>query len=740
MKRFLLRLAWGLLVLEASDGRLLGENPVNTPIIWIYGGQQPDLTIPPNTSSVHVELRGGDGKIENTALQPGTGGIGRKLTVEFIPIPGFSTVSAFFIPGGKHGNWGFFQNGQRPNNGNNGGAGAGFTYGLSDPALTTFAIAGGGGGGGSRWESGGNGGAVNVPAGNADSQGGRGGGQFINQTILYAEGGLGSSRTNGGGGNGAPGDEWHTFPYMVPAVTHTVQTPAGPVVIVDVPAHLVPGGGGSGGVGGYSDSGSDQQLRAAGGGGGGGYGGGGGGGGGSEAFAGGGGGSGVGGPFSTYTDGAAASISDVAGNLDGVISVTFLAKSGVEKPKVAITSTERFLLVNQPTHIHAEYWADTTNTDFLIGSNIFYVFTPLNGTPQASQWLIGDAYSSAANPGANLSLDATFSSSQPGTYTFYAYDRSYVFPAIWWNVAMPSAVAQVTVEVRPFFPPPTVDILANPNSGIAPLNTTVTWSTSYCNAVDVTVASGSVTGLPLLHSIDVSDAKAFMLSPGQYTFTITGYGADGTTAQKSVNVTVTDPYSTLTTSVNPVGTGTVTLDPTGTPSAAGPSSYSYTNGTLVKVIAAGDANHKFAGWSGDASGSADTIFILISGDRNVIANFSNKNSQVIVFPNPGQREKNKTFHLGATASSGLPVAYTILAGSALLGLPDSDLITPTTTGTVTVRATQAGDANWAAAVPVDVTFSVYPGAIVRFHEESPDIDINDSTHRGSPNKVISDPP
>jgi len=59
--------------------------------------------------------------------------------------------------------------------------------------------------------------------------------------------------------------------------------------------------------------------------------------------------------------------------------------------------------------------------------------------------------------------------------------------------------------------------------------------------------------------------------------------------------------------------------------------------------------------------------------------------------------------LTATASSGLPVAFSVLAGPA--SVSGSDL-TLTGTGMVTVRASQAGDATYAAAISVDRSFNV----------------------------------
>jgi hypothetical protein len=61
------------------------------------------------------------------------------------------------------------------------------------------------------------------------------------------------------------------------------------------------------------------------------------------------------------------------------------------------------------------------------------------------------------------------------------------------------------------------------------------------------------------------------------------------------------------------------------------------------------------------------------------------------------------FTVNATASSGLPVSFRIVSGSATIS---GNTVTLTSTGTVTIEASQAGDANNNAATPVQQSFSV----------------------------------
>lgn len=83
-------------------------------------------------------------------------------------------------------------------------------------------------------------------------------------------------------------------------------------------------------------------------------------------------------------------------------------------------------------------------------------------------------------------------------------------------------------------------------------------------------------------------------------------------------------------------------------------------------------------------------------------------SQVVTFGSLA----NKTFGaapfaVSASASSGLPVAFSILSGPATVA---GNLVSLTGAGVVTVRASQPGDATYAAATPVDQAFTVAKAA------------------------------
>lgn len=83
--------------------------------------------------------------------------------------------------------------------------------------------------------------------------------------------------------------------------------------------------------------------------------------------------------------------------------------------------------------------------------------------------------------------------------------------------------------------------------------------------------------------------------------------------------------------------------------------------------------------------------------------------QVINFqPLPDRTYGDASFTLSATASSSLPVSFSILSGPATLS---GNTVSLTGVGTVVVQATQAGDSSYSAASPVSRSFNVVPATL-----------------------------
>lgn len=92
---------------------------------------------------------------------------------------------------------------------------------------------------------------------------------------------------------------------------------------------------------------------------------------------------------------------------------------------------------------------------------------------------------------------------------------------------------------------------------------------------------------------------------------------------------------------------------------------------------------------------------------------TDKIAQVITFAQPAAQDLidagapdgilPETIALVATSDSGLVVSFTVVSGPATVSGAD---LTMTAAGSVVVRASQAGDANYAAATPVERTITV----------------------------------
>lgn len=83
--------------------------------------------------------------------------------------------------------------------------------------------------------------------------------------------------------------------------------------------------------------------------------------------------------------------------------------------------------------------------------------------------------------------------------------------------------------------------------------------------------------------------------------------------------------------------------------------------------------------------------------------------QTITFPSPGDQTYGiAPITLNATASSGLPVVYSVISGPATVG---SNILTITGAGTISIQASQPGNGEWAAASPVTQSITVAPASL-----------------------------
>jgi hypothetical protein len=252
---------------------------------------------------------------------------------------------------------------------------------------------------------------------------------------------------------------------------------------------------------------------------------------------------------------------------------------------------------------------------------------------------------------------------------------------------------------------------------------TLTWATpstiTYGTALSATQlnATASVAG-----SFAYSPASGSIPSVGTQTLSATFTPTDTTnynsaSASVSLNVIVAVPGApTAITATTANGEATLTFT---APSYTGSSAITgytiratATDGSIVTVNATGSPakitgltpgkSYRFTITANNSAGSSDAS---TTSDPLTISLVN----QTITFAALADRTSNSSsFALSATASSGLPVTYSVLSGPALLSGNVVDLTGAT--GTVKIRASQAGNATYAAAPEVEVSFVVTAGA------------------------------
>lgn len=108
---------------------------------------------------------------------------------------------------------------------------------------------------------------------------------------------------------------------------------------------------------------------------------------------------------------------------------------------------------------------------------------------------------------------------------------------------------------------------------------------------------------------------------------------------------------------------------------------------------------------GSVSGATQTLAVLVTSNLSVTANFTPLLPQTISFVAPASvTALSPPFALVASASSGLPVVFTLDSGPVALA---ANVVTPSgAQGTAVVTATQPGNAQYLAAPPVVISFPV----------------------------------
>jgi len=184
---------------------------------------------------------------------------------------------------------------------------------------------------------------------------------------------------------------------------------------------------------------------------------------------------------------------------------------------------------------------------------------------------------------------------------------------------------------------------------------------------------------------------------GFYVLTCKSSNHCGNGPQKIVTVEVKPAAPTATPTINNIGRWLY-----GSQVPANANYQWYRNGTLI----AGASN---ASYYASLSGNYTLKFINYCGNgpaSNIISFAANSLPQSISFPAiPNKIYGDAPFVPAATASSGLPVSFTVVSGPATIN-SQTNLLTITGTGAVTVLANQSGDNTYDTAASVTRSFTV----------------------------------
>jgi large repetitive protein len=251
---------------------------------------------------------------------------------------------------------------------------------------------------------------------------------------------------------------------------------------------------------------------------------------------------------------------------------------------------------------------------------------------------------------------------------------------------------------------------------------TVTWATpsaiTYGTALSATQlnATASVAG-----AFAYSPASGAILIVGTQTLSASFTPTDpdnynSAIASVSLNMLVAVPGSpTAITATTANGEATVTFTAPNFTGSAAISGYTIrataTDGSIVTVNATGSPakitgltpgkSYRFTVTANNSAGSSESS---TTSDALTISLVN----QTIGFAAPADRASNSgSFALSATTSSGLPVTFNLVSGPGMLAGNVVDLTGAT--GPVKLRASQAGNATYAAAPEVEVSFAVTAG-------------------------------
>ena len=215
------------------------------------------------------------------------------------------------------------------------------------------------------------------------------------------------------------------------------------------------------------------------------------------------------------------------------------------------------------------------------------------------------------------------------------------------------------------------------------------------------------------------------LSPGANTIKVVAKDYLNNAATNQISVTYNpSPTHTLTVaSVNPAAAVTMSVSPSdnhGVSSGVTPLTLTYTQNTLVTVTSALVVNGgPFRKYKLDGTNAATSFVFDVTMDRDHTATavFGSLAAQTITFPYgplPNRTIGEPPFQVFASASSGLPVSFSVTFGPATSSGTLGSTITITNTGVVVVLAMQNGDLDYDPVTSAGQAFTIFAPPVLGF--------------------------
>ena len=215
-----------------------------------------------------------------------------------------------------------------------------------------------------------------------------------------------------------------------------------------------------------------------------------------------------------------------------------------------------------------------------------------------------------------------------------------------------------------------------------------------------------------------------------YTLNVGGFGLGGSIVLSTNKLSYTGVYGgsnlhsqIVTMGNNGLSSFTFTNHLTALWQSAAPLSGTVATGAVWQLTNTVDITGLNAG-SYSATSTISAVDATNSPQQITLSLTVEKAPQTITFPNPGAQLTTNVTTLSADASSGLPVSYEVMSGSAALDhRTNGTYMTYTGAGAVVVRAVQSGNSNWLAAVNVTQVFAVAktPQAALSFTPATPQL-------------------